>query len=123
MMEVGRLCVKIAGRDAGMKCVILQVMDKNFVLVDGQTRRKRCNIIHLEPLDQKLDLKEGASHEEVKATFKDIGIELRDTTARQKKDKPKAQRKQPKPPAAKEKPAEEKPEKKAPKAKKPAKEV
>ena len=30
MMEVGRLCLKIAGRDAGMKCVIVEVIDDNF---------------------------------------------------------------------------------------------
>ena len=36
MFEIGRLCVKIAGRDAGNKCVIVDVIDKNFVMIDGR---------------------------------------------------------------------------------------
>lgn len=38
-MEIGRVCIKIAGRDAGMKCVVVEQLDNNFVLIDGQTRR------------------------------------------------------------------------------------
>ena len=30
MMEVGRLCVKIAGRDAGMSCLIVDILKDNF---------------------------------------------------------------------------------------------
>ena len=76
VMEVGRVCVKIAGRDAGKKCVILQVIDKNFVLIDGQTRRKRANMLHLEPLAEVLDIKENASESEVEKAFKSLGVEI-----------------------------------------------
>ena len=34
-IEVGRLCVKQLGRENGKKCVIIDVMDKSFVLVTG----------------------------------------------------------------------------------------
>src|SRR2546426_8305819 len=34
-IEVGRVCVKTLGREAGLKCVIVDVIDKNFVLVTG----------------------------------------------------------------------------------------
>ena len=27
MIEVGRVCVKIAGRDAGKKCAVIKVLD------------------------------------------------------------------------------------------------
>jgi len=64
-VEIGRLCVKLAGRDAGRAGLIVELMDKNFVVVDGNTRRKRVNIDHLELLSQRADIKQGASHEEV----------------------------------------------------------
>ncbi|MDH5780930.1 MAG: 50S ribosomal protein L14e, partial [Candidatus Bathyarchaeota archaeon] len=34
-VEVGRICVKIAGGEAGRRCVIVDVIDKNFMLVTG----------------------------------------------------------------------------------------
>jgi len=79
MMEVGRLCVKIAGRDAGMKCVVVDNIDDNYVMIDGQTRRRKCNVRHLEPLDTVLKIKKGASATEVKAEFKKLKLEVRET--------------------------------------------
>jgi large subunit ribosomal protein L14e len=73
-IEVGRLCVKIAGRDAGKECIIIDVTDKNFVLIDGNTRRRKCNIDHLELLPQKAELKKGAAHEDVLTALKALGI-------------------------------------------------
>ena len=52
MLTVGRLCIKIAGRDAGKQCVIVDVLDHNKVLIDGLTRRRPCNILHLEPMNK-----------------------------------------------------------------------
>ncbi|MEA1905171.1 MAG: 50S ribosomal protein L14e, partial [Candidatus Hadarchaeota archaeon] len=66
-MEVGQVCVKLAGREAGKKCVVVDVVDENYVLVSGpEVKRRRCNIGHLEPLEQKLEVKKGASDEDVK---------------------------------------------------------
>ncbi|MCX8177692.1 MAG: 50S ribosomal protein L14e [Candidatus Bathyarchaeota archaeon] len=78
-IEVGRICVKVAGREAGMKCVIVDVIDKNFVLVTGPksitgVKRRRSNINHLEPLAQKVDIKRGASDEEVIEALKQKGF-------------------------------------------------
>lgn len=92
MNEVGRLCVKLAGRDANKKCVIVDILDDNHVMIDGETRRRKCNIRHLEPLNQVLKLKKGASRAEVKKVFKEIGIELRDTTPKKATEKPKKQK-------------------------------
>jgi large subunit ribosomal protein L14e len=33
--DVGRICVKLSGREAGKKCVVLDIVDKNFALVTG----------------------------------------------------------------------------------------
>lgn len=73
-IEIGRLCVKLAGRDAGRAGLIVELMDKNFVVVDGNTRRKRVNIDHLELLSQKADIKQGASHEEVIKALEGLGV-------------------------------------------------
>ncbi len=65
MMDVGRVCVKTAGRDAGEKCVIVEVIDDNYVLIDGLTRRRKCNIRHLEPLEKTVDVSKDTDHETV----------------------------------------------------------
>lgn len=69
-IEVGRVCVKLNGRETGQKCVIVDVIDKNFVLVTGPkklsgVRRRRTNVRHLEPTEDTIDIKKGASDEDV----------------------------------------------------------
>jgi len=69
-IEVGRICVKLAGREAGRKCVIVDVMDKSFALITGPKtvtgiKRRRVNINHIEPVQDKVEIKRGASDEEV----------------------------------------------------------
>ncbi len=57
-IEVGRVCVKTAGREAGEKCVIVDVIDEKFVEVVGvSVKNRRCNIQHLEPVDQVIEIK------------------------------------------------------------------
>ena len=68
--EVGRIYVKLTGREAGRKCVIIDIIDKNFVLITGPkqvtgVKRRRTNINHIEPLQDKIKVKRGASDEEV----------------------------------------------------------
>ena len=56
-IEVGRVCIKTAGREAGEKCVILDIIDKNFVEVVGvNVKNRRCNI-NLEPTEKKIEIK------------------------------------------------------------------
>ena len=93
MYDIGRLCVKIAGRDAGKKCVIVDVIDQNYVLVDGQTRRKKCNIAHLEPLDKVIKIKKNASNKDIVSALKKEGIECREKAAKEKREKTKRPRK------------------------------
>ncbi|MBI4452651.1 50S ribosomal protein L14e [Candidatus Woesearchaeota archaeon] len=95
MIEVGRLVTKIAGRDAGCKAIIVEILDDKYVLLDGETRRRKCNILHIEPLNQKIEIKKNASHEEVAKVLKDIGIETRQTKPKPKTQKSKAKRKTP----------------------------
>ena len=93
MIEIGRLCVKIAGRDAGKKCVIVEILDHKFVLIDGGTRRRKCNVLHLESLNQVLKIEKNASHDEVSKAFKGIGIEARETKPKPKTQRPTRKRK------------------------------
>ena len=77
-IEVGRICVKLAGRETGRKCVIVDVMDKSFVLVTGPkkvtgVKRRRVNINHVAPLQDKIEVKRGASDEEVTAILEAAG--------------------------------------------------
>ncbi len=77
-IEIGRICVKVAGREAGRKCVIVDLADRSFVLVTGPKsvtgiKRRRVNINHLEPLQDKIELKRSASDEEVAETLKASG--------------------------------------------------
>ena len=95
MIEVGRVCIKIAGRDASKKCAIIDILDDKFVLIDGETRRRKCNILHLEPLKEVIKIKKGASHEEVSKEFEALGLRARETAPKQKTEKPTKKRKTP----------------------------
>lgn len=108
MIEIGRLCLKTAGRDAGCKCVVVDILDEHYVLIDGETRRRKCNILHLEPLNQVIKIEKNASHEEVAKVLKDIGVEARQTKPKEKKEKPKKVRKKKEAIKEKEKPKEKK---------------
>ena len=77
-MEVGRICVKIVGREAGKKCVVVDLVDKNYVLITGpkevsEIKRRRANINHLEPTREKIDINRGATDEEVTEALKAAG--------------------------------------------------
>lgn len=93
LFEVGRICIKIAGRDSGRKCVIVELLDNTFVLIDGNTRRKKTNRKHLEPLEQTISIKKGASHEDVKREFETLGLPVWETKAKQVGPRPRRKRK------------------------------
>jgi len=74
VIEIGRVCIKLRGREAGRRCVIVDILDENFVIVDGDVKRRRTNIKHLEPLPIVLNIKQGASTEEVIKAMLENGI-------------------------------------------------
>ncbi|MBI4152068.1 50S ribosomal protein L14e [Candidatus Woesearchaeota archaeon] len=82
IFDVGRMCVKIAGRDAGRKCVVVENLDAPFVVVDGDVRRRKVNTKHLEPLEITVDLKGKTSHADVKAAFSKLGQAVWETKAK-----------------------------------------
>ncbi|VVC02128.1 50S ribosomal protein L14e [uncultured archaeon] len=53
-IQVGRVCIKTKGRDAGEKVVVTKVIDENYVMIRSPARKKgdrKCAVLHLEPTD------------------------------------------------------------------------
>jgi len=86
MLTIGTVCVKIAGRDAGKQCVIVEEAKNGFVLIEGAARRRMCNVKHLEPLGRIVDVKNGASHDDV---MKSLGFEVKKLVIKKPSEKPK----------------------------------
>ncbi len=74
--DIGRVCVKTTGREAGKYCVVVDIVDKNYILIDGlNVRRRRANYKHLEPISETIDIKKGASHTNVEEAIKKAKLE------------------------------------------------
>lgn len=113
MIEVGRVCYKIAGREAGKPCLIVEHAGANMVLIDGLVRRKKCNIKHLEFTSIVLPIKKSASTIEVQ----DALLKAKVVSAIPKKGEPRPAKPKPvKLKVVKEKPVEAKKEHKEAKA-------
>jgi large subunit ribosomal protein L14e len=65
--DIGTVCVKLLGREAGCLVVIVEVIDKNYALIDGPkpVRRRRCNFNHLVPTADKVEIKKTSSKEDI----------------------------------------------------------
>jgi large subunit ribosomal protein L14e len=53
-IQVGRICIKLKGRDSGEKVVVTKIIDESFVMVRSPARKKgdrKCAIAHLEPTE------------------------------------------------------------------------
>ncbi len=86
MIEIGRVCVKIAGRDAGEIAVVVDVLNDKYVLIDGNVRRRKCNIRHIEPTDKVLKIKKNATTEEILKAMKKAGIEVKKKIKKKEKE-------------------------------------
>ena len=69
-LEVGRICVKTLGREVGKRCVIVDVIDKSFVLITGPqaltgVKRRRANVKHLEITEQTVEIPRRATDDQV----------------------------------------------------------
>lgn len=93
LIDIGRVCYKIAGRESGKLCVVVDVKDKKFVLIDGNVKRRLCNIAHLEPTSHVLKLKKNASTSEVHVAMKAAKLEVEERKLKEKKTIEKLQKK------------------------------
>lgn len=62
--------MKTAGREGLRRCVLVEIIDKNFGLVTGPkaltgVRRRKVNLSHLEPTDDKITIQKNASDEAI----------------------------------------------------------
>ncbi len=78
-LDVGTVCMKVAGRESGAICCVIKPMGKTFVMITGPKlvtgiKRRKCNIEHLEPTDIKLDIKEDAADEEIIDAYKKSNV-------------------------------------------------
>jgi len=78
-MEIGQVCVKTVGKERGRYCVVVKKIDENFVVVSGPkaltgVKRRKANVIHLQPLQYKLEIKEDASDNDLLEAWKKSGL-------------------------------------------------
>jgi large subunit ribosomal protein L14e len=74
--DIGRVCIKTMGREAGNYCVIVDIIDKNYLLIDGlKVKRRRVNYNHIEPTTDMIELKKGAKKKEVEEAIKKAKLE------------------------------------------------
>jgi large subunit ribosomal protein L14e len=69
-IQIGRVCIKIRGREKKRKCVIVDIIDKNFLLITGPPKisgikRRRVNVKHIQPLQHAIDIQRGMSDDEI----------------------------------------------------------
>jgi large subunit ribosomal protein L14e len=74
-MEIGTICMKIAGREAGLYCVIVDKVDDSFVVITGpktitRVKKRKCNINHLEPTSEKFDIKQEEDDSKIEELWK-----------------------------------------------------
>ena len=66
------------GREAGCYCAIVDIIDKNYIIIDGlKVRRRRVNYNHIEPTSDIIDIKKGATHKEVETAIKKAKLEAK----------------------------------------------
>lgn len=94
LFEIGRVCLKIAGRDAGKKCIVIDNPGTNTVLIDGETRRRKCNVKHLEPLDKVVSISKNAPPAQVLKAGEELGFKGLVEQKNKKEEKPTAPKKQ-----------------------------
>jgi large subunit ribosomal protein L14e len=78
LIEKGRVCLKIAGREAGKYCIVLEQPRDGFVTVAGPkavtgVKRRKCSIFHIEPTAHMLETG-GATDSELEAGWKSSGL-------------------------------------------------
>ncbi|MBN1896926.1 MAG: 50S ribosomal protein L14e [Candidatus Aenigmarchaeota archaeon] len=121
MIEVGRICMKTAGREAGRFCVVLDVLEDGFVLVTGPkaattVKRRKCSIHHVEPTPETVKIKKNATDHEVLSAYKAAGIykklEVKEPSAKDVEKAAAAEKKRATGPKPKSQKAEEKAEEK-----------
>lgn len=78
VIEIGRICVKTAGREVGRKCVIVELIDPTTVIITGPkelngVKRRRASIKHIEPTSENIKIDRKATDEAVLKALESTG--------------------------------------------------
>jgi large subunit ribosomal protein L14e len=83
-MEVGKVCMKVDGREYGRYCVVIKAPGKekekrSFVTVTGPrlltgVKRRQSNVAHLMETEYKIEIPEDAADEAVIAAYEKAGL-------------------------------------------------
>ncbi|MEM4598344.1 MAG: 50S ribosomal protein L14e [Candidatus Diapherotrites archaeon] len=69
-IEKGRICYKSKGRNAGEKVVVIDVSKDGAEIIYKSGKKEKCNIRHLFPTAEKVDIKNKSVEEIVKMVQK-----------------------------------------------------
>jgi large subunit ribosomal protein L14e len=65
-IDVGSVCIKTTGREAGEKAVVLEILGPTMVTIIGpKVRKRKCNILHLLPTGKKIEVNSKITQKEV----------------------------------------------------------
>ena len=65
-MEIGSVCIKLCGREAGEKAVVIGKVDEKYVSVMGpKVRKRKCNIAHLFPTGKTIKVTKSVTQKEL----------------------------------------------------------
>lgn len=84
MFEIGRVIIKLSGRDGGELGVIVS-KEGNMVLIDGNVRRRKVNVKHVEPTSKLLKIKKNASHNDVVKVMKEAKLGIKEKRGKKAK--------------------------------------
>ena len=74
-MEIGQVCIKTKGREAGRLVAVLTKASEGKVLIDGpKTKRKKCSVMHLFPINEIIKIREEEAHEGVIKAMKALKL-------------------------------------------------
>ncbi len=66
-IEIGTVCIKTKGREAGKKVVVVDFDAKaQFAVIDGpKIKRRRCNLRHLFPTKEKIEITKSSDKKKI----------------------------------------------------------
>jgi len=78
--DIGIVCKKTMGREKDKYCAVVDIIDKNYLLIDGlSVKRRRVSKNHIEIEDEKkpeyIKIKKGATHDKVVAAITKAKLE------------------------------------------------
>lgn len=68
--------MKIAGRDAGRIGIVTEDLGKGFFMVDGDTRKKKVNVKHVEFLGKEVKVGKGSTSEDLRKEINNLGFKV-----------------------------------------------